>query len=284
MAATPTINNFGLSGVGLGGIGLLGSGLVSGLGSIVGGGKQAQAAEQAAQAQVQAAQIAQNTELQMFGTAANALSPFQQYGTGAISAVQQLTGTGPGASASSVLSSPLLSPVQTQWPMFQPTEQWLQSTPGYQFQVSQGTQSVENQMASKGLRMGGAFGTALQQYTTNLADTTYAQQLQNYLSQVSQQQQGASLTLNQRAQQYNMLTGQIGTGLSAAGALTGAAINTGGQVAQTQMASGAAQAAGIVGQANALTNAISGVSGAASNTALLYAMNQGGMFGTPSIS
>jgi len=258
---------------------ILASGAIGGLSSIIGGGKQAQAASEAAQAQVQAAQIASQTQLAMFQEAKNQLSPFIQYGQQSLPALQALTGTGPNATAQSVLTSPLLSPIQTQWPMFSPTMDWLKTTPGYQFQLDVGSESIKNELAAKGLRLGGAFGTALQKYTTGLADTTYAQQLQNYQSQVAQQMQGAQLTLNQRAQILNALGGQAQLGVGAAGALTGASIQTGQGVAQTQLASGAAQAGGIVGQANALSGALSGVSGSASNTALLYAMNQGGLFG-----
>jgi|SRR5215467_1435938 len=249
---------------------------IGGVTSLVGGGKQADAAGKAAQAQVQAAQIAAQTQLQMFGEAKNLLSPFIDYGRSALPSIQRLTGTGEGGDP---LTAPLTSPIQTQWPMFQMDEAHLRQTPGWQFQMDVGTETIANQMASKGLRMGGAFGTALQQYTTGLADTTYTQQLNNYLAQVGQQMQMAGLTMNDRTRIYNMLTGQASTGLSAAGALTGAAINTGGQVAQTQMAAGGAQAAGIIGQANALTGGLSGVGNAASNIGLMYAMNQGGLFG-----
>ena len=279
MAAVPSFSNFGLGSLGIGtGTALLGSGLISGLGSIVGGGKQAQAASEAAQAQVQAAQIAAQTQLEMFGVAQNALNPFIQYGQNAMPTVQQMTGTAPGTSP---LTAPLTSPLQTNWPMFSPTPSQLAATPGYQFQQQVTQNQIGAQQAAQGRGYSGGALFAEQAAGTGLAQSTWQAQLQSYLAQVQQQQQGTSLALNQRAQTYNMLTGQVNTGVGAAGALAGTAVNTGQGIAETQLASGQAQAGGIIGSANAMTNAIGGVTGAASNTALLYAMNQGGLFGNP---
>ena len=86
----------------------------------------------------------------------------------------------------------------------QMTQAQLVQTPGYQFNLSQGLQATQNAEAARGL---GVSGAALKQagtYATGLANSTYAQQLQNqntiyqdYNSQFSNQYNTQNAIYNQ---------------------------------------------------------------------------------------
>lgn len=284
MAAVPGATNFG-AGFGGGGIGvggaLLGSSLLGGVTSLIGGGKGASAAEQAAQDQAQAAEQATAVQEAEFQQVQQLLTPFVNYGTQALPQISQLTGTAPGTNA---LTAPLTSPLQTSWPTFQPTMAQLEQTPGYQFTLGQGLLTTQSGYAAQGLGRSGSAMAGAEQYATGLASTTYNQQFNNYLAQVQQQMGQTSLALSQRAQIYNMLTGQAQTGLQAAGALGGVGTQTAQAVGQNIQTAGAAQAAGAVGAAQAQVSGMTGASNSLSNAALMYAMNQAGLFGNTGAS
>ncbi len=128
-------------------------------------------------------------------------------------------------------------------------ENFLTQTPGYQFTLDQGLQSVQSGFAAKGLADSGSALKGAAQYATGLAQNTYQQQLSNYMN-------------------------LLGTGLSAA--------NMGGQFGtqatslanQYSTSAAAAQAAGAVGVANALSGGFNN----ASSLALLAGLNPGGLF------
>lgn len=257
------------------------SGLISGLGSIIGGGKQAQAAQTAAQYQYQAAIKGQQTELAMYKKGISEIQPFVTGGTNALTALQQLTGTGPGATAQSVLTAPLTTPLKTQYPMFTPTVAGVKATPGYQVQQFIGQNQLKNYGAGQGQPLGGGTGFALAQMETGLNLGTWQNQQNAYIQNVQQQQANTSLELQQRAQIGNLVGTQVGVGSTDAAAALGASVNTGGQIAQLQGAGGAALASGAVGQANALAGITSNIGSTAQNTALAYALSQQGLFGNP---
>lgn len=138
---------------------------------------------------------------------------------------------------------------------FQPTQAQLEATPGYQFALSQGLKSTQNAAAAKGQGISGAALKGAAQYATGLADQTYQNQFNNYQTQ------------NTNA--YNKLMGLSSLGENAA-ATTG---NIGQQALGTginALTSGAAaQAAGQVGSANALSSGINGIGTAGLNALLL---------------
>src|SRR5208282_1670159 len=101
-----------------------------------------------------------------------------------------------GASAAGQLQSQLPSltaPVSL-------SEQALEQTPGYQFDLAQGLKASQNQMAGRGLGgvMSGPAAKALASYATGLADNTYQNQFAD------------AVTNKQNA--YNFLTGAVGQG------------------------------------------------------------------------
>lgn len=148
-----------------------------------------------------------------------------------------------GSAASSAYQAALPSLTQG----FDPTVAQLQATPGYQFEQTQGTNNVDNQMAAQGLSGSGAEMSGLDQYTTGLANQTYSS-LADIYNQNRQTTEGvlsnATGIGNSAADEY----GQISSGLT-------------GQEGSAYGAIGQAQAGGIMGTANSLTGMMSGLAG-----------------------
>ena len=109
------------------------------------------------------------------GTATGYLSPYLSQGTNALNAYAGLLGL-PGASTT-----------------YNPA-QYLQSTPGYQWQLQQGQNALDASAASRGNLLSGPQRQATQQYGQNYA-SNYYQQLMNQLQGLSQQGQQAGGTM-----------------------------------------------------------------------------------------
>lgn len=249
------------------GTALLGGSALSGITSLVGGGKQASAARDAAQIQADAARFSAMLQQQRFEEVKGLLTPFVDYGRGAMPSVQWGTGTWPGADPADFQNA-LLTKLPGQW---SPTMENLENMPGYKFQLQQGMRAANN----AGLATYGQSGNTIRagvQAASGLAASNWQSNFNQWLAQQNLDQSG-------KAQTYNMLTGQVGTGLQAAGALGGVGIQSAAQVGNALQAAAGYQGAGIVGAANAGANALAGVGGAGSNAAMLYALNQSGYFG-----
>lgn len=188
-------------------------------GSLLASGQQQQAAGQATGLQEQY----YNSELQNLG-------PYMATGQAANTNLQTLTGQG----TANPLTSPLLQPITM-------SEQNLQKTPGYQFNLQQGLESVQNSAAARGLGASGAAEKGAASYATGLADNTYQNQFNNALT-------------NQN-NQFNRLLGLTQLGQTSAAGVGAAGITTGQGAAQTTLAGGQAAAAGTLGAANALSSA-----------------------------
>lgn len=247
---------------------ILGSGAISGGTSLISGLLGSNAAQNAAQLQSNAAMYAANIQRKEFEQIRRSLRPYIQMGDRAVKPLDRLLGIGPG-------ENPLHSFLGRPLPQWHPTMQQLAKTPGYQFALNQGLQATQNSFAAQGLGQSGAALKGADQFAQGLASTTYQQQFQNFITQ-------QQLKLAQRQQIFGNLSGVVGMGQSAAmgqGQLgMGAASNIGSDL----MSGAAAGAAGIVGGTNAITNSLGGLAGAGSNTALLMALNQAGLFSNPS--
>lgn len=236
---------FGLSAAALASIA---GGAISAGGSVAGGKKGASAATQAANVQAAAAMQAANLQQARFEQIAQTLQPFIGYGQAAMGPLQALTGTAPGG------PGPLQAPLTRLPATWQPTQQQLAQMPGYQFQLQQGTKAAQAATAAAGLGRSGATGQAVANFASGLAGSNWMQNFQQFLGQ-------QNLNLAGQAQTYNMLTGQVGTGLQAAGALGGVGIQSAAQVGNALQAAGAAQAGGLQ---QAAQFGIAGLSGATS--------------------
>lgn len=197
---------------------------------VLGAGATTYAANTAVGAQQSAANTASNTEKAALGQAQGDLTPYLNLGQNAATALAAETGTAPGTNPQ---TAPLTAP-------FAMTPAQLATMPGYQFQLQQGEESTQNGFASQGLASSGAAQKGGINYAEGLASTSFQQQFANYLQQ------------NQ--QTANILQSQVNTGEGAGGAIAGATVNTGANIASNQIGAGNAAAAG----ANASGAAVSG--------------------------
>ena len=174
-----------------------------------------------------------------------------------------------------------------------PTAEEAAATPGYQFQLQQGTQALQSAMAARGMLQSGATLKSLNSFGQGLAGTTYQQTYNNALNTYNANQAGyqSLASLGQNANSQNIQAGSIyggqltslaGLGTSAAmqGAGLGANVamqgneyvgNVGLQGAEAAgraiLGSADATAAGQMGSANAWSGAVGGVANAANGYA-----------------
>lgn len=237
------------------GIAIAGAGALGAAGSVASGIIGSNAATSAAKTQANAAEQGQAIQQQEFSNIEQMLGPFVGEGQSAIGTLATLTGAQPGGNP---LTAPLTAP-------FQPTMAQLEATPGYQFTLGQGLKAVQNSFAAQGLGTSGAALKGATNYAEGLAGTTYQQQFQNYLAQ------------NQQI--YNQLAGvaTLGENAAAQTGTTGSAITS--NITNLLTGGAAATAAGTVGSANAISGAAAGIGNTSSNTALMLALNNAGLFG-----
>lgn len=243
------------------------------VGTIASSAISAGAAGDAANAQEQASQNANATQLQMYNTTRQDQAPWRQAGGQAINALSQWYGLGgvstPTSSSSSVPQGydpstgttigaggriGQLIPGGTAATPATPTQSTsqppdynaiLSNLPGYQFQKQQGNEAVQRNLAAAGLLQSGAAGKALDQYGQGLA-SNYATQYVNGLQSLAGL--GQTSVAN---------TGVLGA-------------NTANQIGSNQIYAGNAQASGYVGQANAINSGLSGLTGFAGQAPQLY--------------
>lgn len=239
------------------GVGAAGSVASSAIGASTAGkaaSTQANAADRAAQLQYNLGeqQLQQNNS--QFAQQQQNIAPWLQSGQQALGQLSSLV--------------PQLNQEESQYGSFQaPTGAQAAATPGYQFQLQQGQQALENSAAAKGGLLTGGTAKALDQYSQGLADSTYQQ---TYNNAFGQYQQNYNQFENSLSNQYNRLAGLSGTGRQAANALgqlsqqnsnTGAQIasNIGSQVGANINNAGAATASGYIGAGNAVNGGIGGI-------------------------
>lgn len=143
-----------------------------------------------------------------------------------------------------------------------PTLEQAEQTPGFEFQLEQGTDAINKNAAATGNLLTGNTGKALTDYGQGLAQTDYnnlyQQALNTYLTNYGVWNTDTSNQVNRLQQLANL------------GANTAANLGTQGQAAATNEGNEAvgqatALASGEVGATNAITSGINGVTGAASN-------------------
>src|SRR5580698_184113 len=132
--------------------------------SIGGGIMQGQAAQNAAAAQASRAQQAQQLEANNQAQGIDFQNSVWS-GTKAAEAPYQSLGLTAANAYAGLLNNPFTAPTLAQ----------AEATPGYQFNLRQGTQAIGEQAASTGNLLSGNTGVALQKYGQGLATTTYQQ-------------------------------------------------------------------------------------------------------------
>lgn len=210
-------------------MGLAAIGGIAAVGTLASTAIGASAAGDAANAQVQAANTAAQTQLSMYNSTKQSLSPFTSAGSNAFSQLASIFGFGGSGS-----SAPNMAALTSQ----------LQQTPGYQFTLGQGTQALDRSAASRGLDLSGG----------QLKDLT------NY---------GQGLAMSNAYQPYiSQLDSAAGLGESAAAMVGNAGTAAGQGIASSQLAAGQASAAGTVSQANTLGSGLNQFANSFNNPAL----------------
>jgi hypothetical protein len=252
------------------------------VGDVIGGIMGAGAAGDAASVQQKAAQEAQKLEQQNQQKA-------QDFQSGVWSGTQQNEQPFLGAGQTSVnnLASLANNPNTFKYGQtFQaPTLADVEATPGYQFQLQQGTDAINKHAAATGNLLSGNTGKALEDYGQGLASTTYNdrynQALQTYMTNYGVWNQGLQ-------NQLGTLSGLSGVGLSSAGQLGALGQSAAGNMANIDLTGGAqqaqqinnaaaARASGILGQNQAWQGMIGGLGGAGGS--IYEGLQGGGGFG-----
>lgn len=211
-------------------------------GSLLGGVLSSKASKSAAQTQAAAANNATDTQLQMFNTQNAQLEPYRQAGYNALSNLQYGLGTGP-APAGSIDAG--LSPNQFTH-QFDANDLKTNLAPNYQFQLQQGQGAATNALNVTG-GLGGNFAKGLVDYTVNKAGDAYQNAFNNYNTNQSNI--------------FNRLSTIAGYGAGANQQSTALASGLAPAIANSQIGAGSAQAAGIVGSANAVTGGLNNALG-----------------------
>jgi hypothetical protein len=171
--------------------------IIGGIGSLIGGNKQADADKQAAQ------QALTGYNYLTTGPGSTAASSYTNNGTAANNAEAQLLGTQPITDQTS-----------------NGFTNYLNST-GYKFQLGQGTQAIAGSAAAKGILNSGATAKALQTYGQGLAAGTF----NNYLTQLNGQSAQGQTQLGQIAAAGTAGGGNAAGATQAAGAAQAQGLN-----------------------------------------------------------
>jgi len=221
--------------------------LVAGGATLLGSKMASDASKSAANTQSDAARYAADLQNQNLQQTRQSLQPFINTGYDAQSSLRNLLGLGKPTDSNTFGS--LTKPFNAQtW------EQW--KDPGYDFQLQQGQQALQNSQAAKDGVLSGAALKDLIGFNQGMANTAYQNAFGRYMSQ--------------NDATYNRLSSLLGIGENAAAGVgnTGAQVTS--NIANTLTSGANAQAAGTVGSANAW-------SGGLNNAAGYYALS--GMLG-----
>lgn len=235
-------------------VGLIG-GLVSGGASLLSGILGSSAASKAAQQQAAAGKAAASQQTTAGTNAQGALTSQLQSENANANPYLQV-----GEQGASALSSFLQQP--TAQPFAAPTAAQAEATPGYQFSLQQGLQSLQNSAAARGGLLSTGTAKNLTGYAEGLASTNYQNTYNNAL-------QAYQTNLSANNQRFNQLYSTTGLGANTAASLNSTSAATSNALANNFtgnaqvvgndiMGVGNAQAAGTIGSTNALTSGITG--------------------------
>lgn len=125
------------------------------------------------------------------------------------------------------------------------TMQDFQQDPGYQFQLSQGLGAIDRSAAAKGMLNSTGTQQNATGYAEGMANTDYQQALMNFQ--------------NNQSQRYNMLSGLANMGVQATGMANASNANYANQFSNNLIGAGNARAAGAIGEGNAISGGIAGL-------------------------
>lgn len=153
------------------------------------------------------------------------------------------------------------SPLGSLLKPFSYTAQDFQSSPGYQFALEQGLNTIQNNAAAKGMLLSPNTIKDLSTYATGVANQDFQQQYQNAYQAYTQNQANQLNTLGSLMGAGNTATGNLVNNITQAGSNTANLLSSLGVAqAQNQLGAGSAAAAGRVGATNALTGGLGNIS------------------------
>jgi hypothetical protein len=115
--------------------------------------------------------------------------------------------------------------------------------PGYQFRMDQGSQALQRSAVARGGLLSGGTLKALDRYGQDYASNEYGNAYNRFN--------------NDQTTRFNRLSAVAGTGQTATNTIANLGTQTAQQIGSNYIGAGNAQAAGYVGQANAVNNGIS---------------------------
>ena len=201
-------------------------------GPIIGGILGGNAAENAADTQAAAANNASATQLAMFNTARNDSYPWRLGGGESVNRLRTLLGLNPNAASDPAFGN------QLDWFDLQK----FRTDPGYQFRLAEGEKAINRGAAAAGRYDSGRTLKDLARFNQGLADQSYGDAFNRYNTN--------------KANTFNRLSTLAGMGQVSAGQSGNQAMYAGNSLANIALQSGAAQAAGQMGAANAWGSAI----------------------------
>lgn len=216
--------------------------------AVIGAASTAYAANKASDAQVQAANQATQTQLSMYDKTRGDLSPYRDIGQ---TASTELTGR------LKDLTSPIAAP---EVPKMM-TQEELEKTPGYQFNLAQGLKATQNSAAARALGTSGAALKGAAAFATGLANSTYQNQFANQQALFGNKQTLFQDAVTNQTNAYNRLKSLVDVGASAAAGTGAAGQSAATGVANAQIGAGNAQAAAANATGAGITNAVNSVGG-----------------------
>jgi hypothetical protein len=224
------------------------SGWVAGatvVGSLIG----AKASKSAASTQAAAAGQASDLQREIFEQTRADQAPYREAGYNALANLQRTAGNVPGA--------------------FKFGAGDYQADPGYAFRLAEGQKALDRQAAARGGLISGGALRAAQRYGQDMGS-------QEYQSAYNRALMGYNTDVARENQLYNRQAALAGIGQTATNLVGTAGQNYATNVGNLMTGAGAAQAAGQVGVANALTGGMSTYLNYSQNNALLNALRGGG--------
>jgi len=229
--------------------------LVAGGATLLGAKMTSDASKDAAQTGADASHYAADLQDRNLQQTRQSLQPFIDTGYGANVSLKNMLGIG------NVIDSgtygALVKPFDAQT-----FEQY--KDPGYNFQLQQGQQALQNSQAAKDGVLSGAALKDLIGFNQGMANTAYQNAFSRYMSQ--------------NDATYNRLSSLLGIGENAAAGVgnTGAQVTS--NIANTLTSGANAQAAGIVGSANAINGGINNAAGYYALSNMLGGSGKSGQF------
>lgn len=217
---------------------LLGSALAKGVGGLIGGMTQGDAASRAAQAQADAARAALEFQKGVYTDAQGNITPYIQAGQETLPQYQAAVGG---------LTRPDFAYTQKDFNL----ANW--KDPGYDYRMSEAQKTIEASSAKKGMSLGSGVLKDLQTRSQDMASQEYRNAYKRYLDQSNilygqaKDEYGRDIGFQQ--QNIENLGNLAGTGLKGAESLAGIGGNAGSQIGQSYQNLGEAQAYGILGPA-----------------------------------